>query len=120
MPTEITSFNTLIAKPRVSSEHRIGMLKGHYPYLRSIRLRLTEDAESMTKIQHYLAISIILHNLLVGWDDNDWEVDEGSNDVSTASALDEENELNKHAVQGGSTSDTRRKQLYAYFCGWLM
>jgi hypothetical protein len=87
MPTEITSFNTLIAKPRVSSEHMIGMLKGRYPYLQSIRLRLTEDVESMTQIQHYVAVSIILHNLLAGWDDNDWEVDEGSDNVSTTSAL---------------------------------
>jgi hypothetical protein len=74
----------------------------------------------MTKIQQYVAVSIILHNLLVRWDDDDWEVDEGSGDVLTTSAIDEENELNKH-VQDGSTLDTRRKQqLHAYFCEWLM
>jgi hypothetical protein len=37
-------------------------------------------------VGHYVAVSIILHDLLVGWDDDDWEVDEDSDNVSTTSA----------------------------------
>ena len=34
------SFNTLLAKPRVKTEHCIGILKGRWPFLRGTRLRL--------------------------------------------------------------------------------
>jgi hypothetical protein len=120
MPPEKTSFNTLIAKPRVTSEHAIGILKGRYPFLCLIRLRLTADKKTTTKIQQYVVVTITLHNLLIGWDDDDWKLDGSErDDVSTTSAVDEENELNK-PIQDGSNSDTRRRQLYSYFCEYVM
>jgi hypothetical protein len=114
MPPTKTGFNTLVAKPRVTSEHTIGILKGRYPFLRSIRLQLTEDKESMAKIQRYVAVAIVLHNLLIGWHDDEWEVEVGGDAESITTELDAENELNQ-PVADGSTNDTRRKQLFSYF-----
>ena len=113
MPSAKAGFNTLLAKPRVTSEHTIGILKGHYPFLRPLRFQLTEDKETMAKIQQYVAVAIILHNLLIGWDDTEWEQQEGDT-RSITTDLDEDNELNQ-PVADGSTTDTRRKQLYSYF-----
>jgi hypothetical protein len=114
MPPTKTGFNALVAKPRVTSEHTIGILKGRYSFLHSIRLRLTEDKESMAKIQQYFAVAIVLHNLLIGWHDDEWEVEVGDNAESTTTELDAENKLN-HPVADGSTNDTRHKQLFSYF-----
>jgi hypothetical protein len=38
-------FNKKLAKPRVSSEHTIGILKGRFPFLISIRMQLTYRKE---------------------------------------------------------------------------
>jgi DDE superfamily endonuclease len=35
-------FNAALAKPLISAEHTIGMLKGRFPWLRSIRMKITE------------------------------------------------------------------------------
>ena len=45
-------FNTKMARIRIISEHCIGMLKGIFPWLRSIRLKITEDKTSMLRILH--------------------------------------------------------------------
>jgi hypothetical protein len=90
-PEKKTSFNTLIAKPRVTLEPTIGILKGRYPFLRSIPLWLSAYKKPMTTIQQYVVVAITLHNLLIGWDDDDWKLDESEcNDVSTTSTIDKE------------------------------
>lgn len=40
MRAEQSSFNTLLAKPRVKSEHGIGLLKGRFPWLKNIRITI--------------------------------------------------------------------------------
>jgi DDE superfamily endonuclease len=40
-------FNAALAKPRISAEHTIGMLKGRFPWLRSIRMKITEKKKSL-------------------------------------------------------------------------
>ncbi len=34
------NFNTLLAKPRIKSEHCIGLMKGRFPWLRNIRIKI--------------------------------------------------------------------------------
>jgi DDE superfamily endonuclease len=46
LPSNYSAFNTLLAKPRVKSEHCIGMLKGRFPFLKGIRQLLVHYAIS--------------------------------------------------------------------------
>jgi DDE superfamily endonuclease len=102
-----TGFNTLLAKPRVKSEHCIGILKGRFPFLRNIRLKLASRAD-MTRLIDYVRGSVIMHNFLrtENSTETDWiEMEpEGEDDLepeSTASAA--------------SPADyTRRDELYFY------
>ena len=63
------AFNTLVAKPRVKSEHCIGILKGRFPFLRGIRLRLGSKKD-MRKIINYIRGTVVLHNFLRN--DDEW------------------------------------------------
>ena len=69
-------FNTtVIAKPRVTFEHTIGMLKSRFCMLWSIciSIRITADTPSFEKVLKYVRVAIILHNLLIRWEDRDEE-----------------------------------------------
>jgi hypothetical protein len=65
MQPDNEAFNTKLAKPRVTSEHTIGILKGRFPFLRSIRMRLT-GKRSFERILCYISVCVVLHNFLVG------------------------------------------------------
>ena len=103
-------FNKTLARPRVTSEHVNGMLKGRFPFLRSIHFRITEDKKSMKRIIMYIAVSVILHNLLIGFGD---EAEVCDDDVSE---IDEENELNRpiREARGNLAASRRREQLKNY------
>jgi hypothetical protein len=60
-------FNKRLSKARVHSEHCIGMLKGRFPFLRQIRMRIHESTkkENMRKILKMIDVTIILHNFLL-------------------------------------------------------
>lgn len=58
-------FNTAISRPRVVSEHTIGILKGRFPWLRHIRMKITNDPLSIPKILMVIDSCVILHNLLI-------------------------------------------------------
>lgn len=62
-----TSFNALLAKPRVKSEHCIGILKGRFPYLRSVCLQLGNSRDMLCIVDHVRAV-VVLHNFLVDKD----------------------------------------------------
>lgn len=67
-----TNFNTLLAKPRVKSEHCIGMLKGRFPFLRSIRMKFG-NRKQLKRIIQYVRGAIVLHNFLINEPiDADW------------------------------------------------
>jgi DDE superfamily endonuclease len=63
LSTNRTAFNTLLAKPRVKSEHCIGILKGRFPLLRDIRLKIATK-QDMDRVVDYVRGSVILHNFL--------------------------------------------------------
>lgn len=74
IPHEKEKFNNQLSKVRVKAEDTIGILKGRFPWLRSIRNKLDEDSKSMTRILKLIDCCIILHNLLVNYD-QDFDMD---------------------------------------------
>ena len=78
-----TQFNALLAKPRVKSEHCIGILKGHFPFLRSI-WQTIGNKKHMDGVIDSVRGTVVLHNFLVGEDiDSTWidNNDEGSDNL---------------------------------------
>ena len=101
-------FNNKLAKPRVSSEHTIGILKGRFPFLCSIRMRLT-GKKSFKKILRYITVCVLLHNFLVGKREESF--DDACDDH--LSEIDADNELNC-PVADFRHSATRREQVKNY------
>jgi DDE superfamily endonuclease len=104
-------FNNALAKPRISAEHTIGMLKGRFPWLRSIRMKITEDNKSLKIILKYIDVRVILHNLLITQKDpvcNKW-----LKATDLQDPLEEYEELNV-AVPRHAPKDSRRQQLTNY------
>jgi hypothetical protein len=58
-------LNTAVSRARIIVEHTIGMLKGRFPWLRSMRCCLTDDFESMQTILEFIDTAVILHNILL-------------------------------------------------------
>lgn len=105
-------FNNTVSKVRIMSEHTIGLLKCRFPFLRSIRFLLRDGEQGkqdMKKILQYVTVCIILHNLLIGLND---EYAYTSTDDTTSDLLDH-NELNDPLPEGAADG-ARREQLKQY------
>jgi hypothetical protein len=112
-------FNNKLSKLRIISEHGIGMLKGRFPWLRSIRFVITEDIKSLKRILQVIDATIILHNMLVQFGEeepDDWiDFDDFSDmDEAACAPYDEDDELNE-AVPEWAPKGTRRNQNLQYF-----
>jgi hypothetical protein len=55
---EYDKFNTELSKPRVLSEHTIGIWKNRFPWLRGIRARITEDKNTMLMVLAYIECTL--------------------------------------------------------------
>jgi DDE superfamily endonuclease len=55
-------FNTAVARKILLSEHCIGVWKGRFPFLKGIRMKITEDSDSLKHILRMLDTCVILHN----------------------------------------------------------
>ena len=114
LSAENERFNKLLSKARVLSEHCIGILKGRFPILRSIRMKLMEEtkARNMRKILKMIDTTVILHNFLIMEKDHtdaeDWMVDDdttgnddddGTDDSSVTAVNNESNDLRRQQVQ---------------------
>jgi hypothetical protein len=64
MRQEESSFNKLLTKPRVKSEHCIGLLKGWFPWLKNIRITIPSKKD-LKQINKFIGAAVILHNLLI-------------------------------------------------------
>jgi DDE superfamily endonuclease len=66
--------NAKIAKPRIKSEHYIGLIKGKFQYFKCICVQIHEKKD-MRRIICLFTCAVILHNLVV-WDlvPADWEL----------------------------------------------
>lgn len=120
IPKSYENFNEKLAKLRIISEHSIGILKGRFPWLRSIRLKITEKKQSLRAILNLLEASVILHNMLLDIRDmekEDWIDRDDFSDIDDAdrapvlSALDVLNQ----GIPTGAPKDERRRRLMHYF-----
>jgi len=59
------TFNSKLAKLWIRSKHCIQILKGHFPWLRSIRMKVTDDPKSMRRILCLIDTTVILRNMLM-------------------------------------------------------
>jgi len=50
IPEEHERFNKLLSKVRMRSKHTIGILKGRFPWLQSIRMKITKKKRSLRRI----------------------------------------------------------------------
>jgi DDE superfamily endonuclease len=100
-----TAFNTLLAKPRVKSEHCIGLLKGRFPFLRGIRMLLGNRLH-MNRIIDHVRAAVILHNFMIGEPfEEEWiAADEGVDDL----------EPERTGTRSNEPDNRRRKELLYY------
>jgi hypothetical protein len=119
IPEKHVKFNEKLAKMRIISEHCIGILKGRFPWLRSIRLTVTDNKRSLKKILQMLEATIILHNMLIeiGEEDRDEWIDHDDfsdmDDAERAPHL--PGDALFEAIPDGSPKDERRTRLMHYF-----
>jgi DDE superfamily endonuclease len=119
MPRECELFNEKLAKLRIISEHCIGMLKGRFPWLRSIRLKINDNKKSLRRILHLLDATVVIHNLLIDLGEeerSEWiDYDDFSDLDAAERAPYEEGDSLNIAIPDGAAKDERRKRLMHYF-----
>jgi hypothetical protein len=115
-PLDQSSFNTKMAKPRVRSEHTVGVWKGRWPFLRKIRKIITNEKQSLIDIMEHIECCVILHNMLLEYGDISPEKwCDGESDIDDPTrAPDDDDPLNQ-PLPDGAPKDARREQVK----GWL-
>jgi len=110
-------FNSKLSRARVISEHTIGLLKGRFPWLCSIRKVISEDPETLRDILGLIDACVILHNFLVmqGLEEKEEELyqDDDVTVIDDYERLPQSDEL-MQKVPVGSPGDHRRTQLLFY------
>jgi len=120
IPAEHERFNKLLSKVRMRSEHTIGILKGRFPWLRSIRMKITTKKRSLRRILRLLDATIILQNMLLTFKENmdatDW-IDKDKDDISDCDAEGREEDMSELAksIPELMPNDARRCQLLHHF-----
>jgi hypothetical protein len=119
IPEAHAKFNEKMARLRIISEHCIGMLKGRFPWLRSIRLKVTDKNKSLREILETLEATVIVHNMLIEFgeeDKEDWmDLDDFSDMDDAERAPYEEGDALNQAIPAGAPKDERRTRLMYYF-----
>ncbi len=118
---EKIKFNNALSRRRVITEHTMGLWKGRFPWLRSIRMRITNNPISLKKILKYVSATVVLHNMIIeiAEDDNDdeslpWDInDEEISEIGDTTRV-PERDLLDYPVPPGSLPGTRREQLMNY------
>ena len=109
-----SKFNSCLSKARVISEHTIGLLKGRFPWLRTIRKVITDNKKTLKEILAFMDASVVIHNFLVkrGLDEakEEWLDDDDASAVDDYQRLPADDELNQPVPQG-TPGDFRRTQL---------
>lgn len=71
--SEKEDFNKCVAHVRVVNEHTIGVLKGRWSSLRELRVQIRQN-EDMNRVLLWLSDCVVLHNIMLLFDD-DWPSD---------------------------------------------
>eukprot|EP00977_Amphora_coffeiformis_P013651 scaffold3613_cov135-Amphora_coffeaeformis.AAC.1 len=106
-----------MSRARVVSEHAIGLLKGRFPWLRSIRKVISEDPDTLHDVLYLIDACVILHNFLItrGLEDKEEELyqDDEVTVIDDHERLPQDDELMQR-VPVGAPGDHRRTQLLYY------
>ena len=62
-------FNELYSKGRCLIEHLNGILKARWMSLKGLRIQVKKK-EDFAKVNKHIVVCLILHNLLIDWNDN--------------------------------------------------
>jgi len=120
IPYEFEQFNCAMKELRVISEHTIGILKGRFPMLRNIRMKIRGDGKKGVKnICEYVEGAIILHNLLTKRNEEEPDAwlfsDDNSDMFDPARGLTEEEVAQLYQpIPHNAPPDERRRQLTGY------
>ena len=119
MSYEHEQFNHKLSTLRIRSEHCIGILKGRFPWLRGIRMKVTDQKSSVRRIVRMIDATVILHNMLTefGEEENTAWIDEKDfSDLADGdrAPYEDGDELNS-PIPGWAPKDERRQQLLRYF-----
>jgi hypothetical protein len=113
-------FNAKMSPMRVISEHCIGILKGRFPWLRRIPIKVTDNVKSLKTILCVIEATIILHNMLIEFDEEDrkeW-LDEDSDETSQMDDWKrvpyEEDDVLNLGIPQWATKHERRNRLLDY------
>ncbi|KAL7571872.1 hypothetical protein ACA910_002944 [Epithemia clementina (nom. ined.)] len=111
---EKENFNQALSKPHVLPEHTIGIWKGCFPWLRWMRLKITNDPFSVQKILDYILCTVILHNFLIERKDkipDEWIELYDNEDVGLS--LPDDDPVNV-PINANLPNDFRRQQILYY------
>ena len=108
-------FNHVLSSPRVISEHTMGLWKGRFPWLRNIRMLITNDKKSLEKILRYVDATVVLHNMIIEFGEelkasDPWNIHETLSDIDDAARAPERDVLDL-PLPTGALPGTRREQL---------
>ena len=93
----------------------MGLWKGRFPWLRNIRMRITNDKKSLEKILRYIDATVVLHNMIIEYGEelkasDPWNVHETLSDIDDAARAPERDVLDL-PLPTGALPGTRREQL---------
>jgi hypothetical protein len=111
LPLEYENFNAHLSSARVISEHTIGIWKARFPWLRNIRMSVTDNPRSMRQILKVITCTVILHNFLIM--ENEPEVPDDWLDEGDTVHLHPRDELNQ-GIDNDAPRNRRQMQLMAY------
>jgi DDE superfamily endonuclease len=118
IPEAHEKFYKKLASLRIISEHCIGILKGRFPWLRSIRLKVKEK-KSLRKILHLFEATVVVHNILIEIGEKEkaeWiDYDEFSDLDDAERAPYEEGDALNQCIPKNAPKDERRTRLMYYF-----
>ena len=115
LPVRQAQFNSIHAGPRVTSEHTIGIFKARFCFARQIRMKITADANSFAKVMNCIKACIILHNMLIGWDEQEFAYKDNEDNTNMQTTQVGGNvQLPNGQINGreATTGIERRQQLY--------
>ena len=109
------TFDKALSKARVVSKHTIGMLKGRFPWLRSIHKLMTDNLTTLTDVLLHVEVTVVPHYLMTkeGLED---DIDEYSNDISIPNDCRQLPDADKliQEVHNSDVGDLQRTQLMPY------
>jgi hypothetical protein len=90
-------FNSNHSSVRVAAEHTIGILKGRFPFLQQIPLRIDTSNHSVFVCIRYIEACIVLHNILLAGTEVENDVEEYH---------EEDDETNEQGGEGKKDDDS--------------